>query len=38
MEKRILGRTGLEVGAIGLGVEHLTPERENMDEVFEGID
>jgi hypothetical protein len=29
MEKRILGRTGLEV-------EHLIRDRGNMDEVFEG--
>ena len=35
MEKRILGKTGLEVGVIGLGVEHLRPDRENMDAVFD---
>jgi predicted aldo/keto reductase-like oxidoreductase len=35
MVKRILGRTGLEVGVIGLGVEHLRPDRENMGEVLD---
>jgi aryl-alcohol dehydrogenase-like predicted oxidoreductase len=33
METRILGKTGLEVGVIGLGTEHLTFNRENMDGV-----
>jgi predicted aldo/keto reductase-like oxidoreductase len=35
METRTLGRTGLEVGVIGLGVEHLAITRENMNEVFD---
>jgi predicted aldo/keto reductase-like oxidoreductase len=35
MEKRILGRTGLQVGVIGLGVEHLRSEQRNMREVFD---
>jgi predicted aldo/keto reductase-like oxidoreductase len=35
VEKRILGRTGLEVGVIGLGVEHLSPDRRNMDEALD---
>jgi len=35
MERRILGRSGLEVGVVGLGVEHLIPERGNMDEVLD---
>jgi predicted aldo/keto reductase-like oxidoreductase len=35
MKKRVLGATGLEVGVIGLGVEHLSTNRANMDEVFD---
>ena len=35
METRVLGRTGLEVGVIGLGVEHINVSRENMDTVFD---
>jgi uncharacterized protein len=34
METRYLGRTRLEVGVIGLGTEHLTADRENMDAVL----
>jgi predicted aldo/keto reductase-like oxidoreductase len=33
VEQRRLGRTGLKVGAIGLGTEHLVHSRENMAEV-----
>ena len=35
METRTLGRTDLEVGMIGLGTEHLTANRENMDAVLD---
>ena len=35
METRTLGRTRLEVGVIGLGTEHLTTNRENMDAVLD---
>jgi len=35
METRILGRTDLEVGVIGLGVEHLIADGENMDAVLD---
>ena len=35
METRIMGRTGLKVGVIGLGTEHLTFNCENMDAVLD---
>jgi predicted aldo/keto reductase-like oxidoreductase len=35
METRILGRTNLEVGVVGLGVEHMAADRETMDAVFD---
>jgi predicted aldo/keto reductase-like oxidoreductase len=35
MEKRTLGAAGLEVGEIGLGVEHLQAVQRNMDEMFD---
>ena len=35
METRTLGRTALQVGVVGLGTEHLTFNRENMDAVLD---
>lgn len=35
METRVLGRTGIQVGVVGLGVEHLHISQENMDAVFD---
>ncbi len=35
MKTRKLGRTALDVGVIGLGVEHLVPCRENMNAVLD---
>jgi len=34
METRTLGKTGLKVGVIGLGTEHLIEDRTNMDAVI----
>ena len=31
MERRLLGRTGLEVGAIGMGMEHAEQSRQSME-------
>lgn len=35
MEIRTLGRTGIKVGVIGLGTEHLPADRKNMDAVLD---
>ncbi len=35
METRMLGRTSREVGVVGLGTEHLTANRENVDAVLD---
>ena len=35
METRILGKTGLDVGVIGMGVEHLNLSEKNVMETFE---
>ena len=34
MEQRTLGRTGLAVGVIGLGTEHIERDRETMDRIL----
>ena len=35
METKNLVRTGIEGGVVGLGTEHLTVDRENMDAVLD---
>ncbi len=35
METKILGRTGIEVGVIGLGTEHLLADRNNMNAILD---
>ena len=35
METRRLGRTGIDVGVIGLGIEHMNVSRDNMDAVID---